>query len=150
MPHRFVGSATVVVDRPAEEVFDYLLDVRRHGEWSPKPYRVEGIEGPVEAGSTFTSYGWIPGDGDHRNEVEVIEVDPPSRLKFKSVESGEEFFNTYLLTAHGQSTTVEKHFDMPRPAGALGVVFPLIFAAVVKPGIGKGMKMFQEKVNAGI
>lgn len=149
MANRFTGSATVVVDRSPEDVFEYLRDVHRHNEWSPKPYRVEGIEGPVELGSTFKSYGWIPGDAEHQNDVEVVELDAPNRLKFKSIESGEEFINTYVVTPEGSSSRVEKMYDMPKPKGALGIVFPVVFATVVKPAIAKGMDMFKQKLDAG-
>ena len=38
-----IANASVVVNRRPEEVFAYLADVSRHGEWSPKPYRVEAL-----------------------------------------------------------------------------------------------------------
>jgi len=61
MAKRSVASWNVDVQRSAEETFAYLLDVSKHGEWSPKPFTVEGLSaGPVTQGATFTSYGVIP------------------------------------------------------------------------------------------
>ena len=73
-------TASVHVERPPTEVFDYLADVARHVEWSPKAYRVEGVAvgHQVTEGKRFTSYGWLPGDKDHRNDVEVTAVQAPS------------------------------------------------------------------------
>ena len=62
MSERSVNRFTITIDRTPEDVFDYLADVSRHAEWSPKPYRVEGTSGPVKVGDTFASIGTIPGD----------------------------------------------------------------------------------------
>ena len=66
-----IANASVVVNRRPEEVFAYLADVSRHGEWSPKPYRVEALtEGPVRVSSRFRSVGWLPRQPETVNEVE--------------------------------------------------------------------------------
>jgi hypothetical protein len=98
---------TVVVQRPQQEVFDYLTQVSRHGEWSPKPWRVEGDPGALIQGSKFTSYGWVPGDKEHRNEVEVTE----------------------------SGTSVERTFEFPDPTGPIRMIFPT--TGVLKLGAGQ-------------
>lgn len=146
---RMQATSTVVVARPPEDVFNYLRDVHRHNEWSPKPYRVEGIEGPVGAGSTFVSYGWIPGDAEHRNEVEVTNFEPSRRIEFTAREQGEEFFSTYVLTPDGEGTRVDKIINMPRPSGLIGVLFPVLFSGLIKPATNKGMGMLKERLEKG-
>ena len=52
------GTATlhngVDLARRAEEVFDYLSDLRNEKEWNPKMQRVEAVtDGPPRAGSKF-------------------------------------------------------------------------------------------------
>ncbi|MBI3979703.1 MAG: SRPBCC family protein [Chloroflexi bacterium] len=48
-----VGQATVVVNRPAGVVWEYLCDLARHGEWTGE--QVELVEAPatLAAGATF-------------------------------------------------------------------------------------------------
>src|SRR4051812_7429294 len=87
----------VTIAKPADEVFAYLADVTKTGEWSPKAYRVEDVSGPAALGATFTSYGWVPGDKDHRNNVEVTAYDPPRSIAFTSKEKGESFVSTFTL-----------------------------------------------------
>jgi uncharacterized protein YndB with AHSA1/START domain len=137
----------VTIAKPAEEVFAYLADVTRHGEWSPKPYRVEDVSGPVARGTTFTSYGWVPGDKEHRNEVEVTAYDAPRTIAFTSREKGEQFVNTFTLTPAGDGTTVTREMDMPRPGGAFGMVFPLVAHGFVKPAVGKGMGLLRKRLE---
>ena len=147
MSGRATALLSIVVNRPPDDVFAYLADVRRHHEWSPKAYRVEGIEGPVQLGSTFTSYGWVPKDADHRQDVEVTAFDPPRRLQFTSREKGENFLNTYVLTQQGTGTKVDRTIDMPKPGGVGGALFPLVLGGFIKPATNKGMKMLKENLE---
>ena len=63
--------STVVVQQSPEKVFDYLADITRHGEWSPKAYTATALtDGPVRIGSKYQSVGWLPGDAQHQNHGE--------------------------------------------------------------------------------
>lgn len=151
MADRVTVVSSVQVERPPAEVFDYLTDVARHSEWSPKAYRVEGISAGdhVAKGTRFTSFGWLPNDKDHRNEVQATEVTPPERLVLTSTESGEQFVSTFTLTPTGAGTRVERVMDMPRPGGVLGVVFPVIKAVLVQPDVNKGLSNLKARLEAG-
>ena len=80
MARRATVVSAVQVDRPPAEVFAYLADVARHGDWSPKAYRVDGVapREQMTTGTRFTSYGWLPNDRNHRNDVEATDVQPPA------------------------------------------------------------------------
>ncbi len=149
MTSRAVATCTVTVARRPDEVFAYLCDANRHGEWSPKAYRVEGLtDTPIRMGTTWTSYGWVPRDPQHRNEVEVTDLSAPTRLRLVSIESGEEFINTFTLTPEGPGTRVERVMDLPRPGGMLGAVFPLLMKGLVKPGVQKGLTMLKTNLES--
>lgn len=149
MSGRAKAQCSVVVQRKPEEVFAYLADVRRHAEWSPKAYRVEGLDGPVGLGTTFTSYGWVPKDAEHRNDVEVTVFEPSTRLRFTAHEKGEDFLSTYVLSPQGNATKVAKLIDMPKPPGVSGAFFPLVVGGFIKPATQKGMNMLKAKLEAG-
>jgi uncharacterized protein YndB with AHSA1/START domain len=150
MARRATVVSAVQVDRPAAEVFPYLADVARHGEWSPKGYRVEGVAAgeQVAVGDRYASFGTLLNDKDHRNDVEVTEVSAPTRLVLTSTEGGEHFVSTFTLTPTGSGTRVERVMDMPRPGGALGVAFPLISALVIKPDVSKGLGKLKARLEA--
>ena len=148
MPDRFTPTWTISIDRPQQQVFDYITDVARHGEWSPKPYRVEGApSAPVTSGTTFVSYGWIPGDKEHRNDCQVTAVDAPNSLVIRSKEKDAEFVNTFRLSTNNGATVVEREIDMPKPPGVVGVLFPVLLATVIRPGVQKGMKMLKTNLE---
>ena len=148
MSGRLVANWTIDVDRPPEAVFDYLVDVSKHVEWSPKPYRTDGLEpGPVSVGTSFTSRGWVPGDSDHVNVVTVTAVDRPTRLVLESKEKDDVFVNTFVISAAGSGSRVERTMDMPTPGGVLGFVFPLAVRLIAKPNIQKGMDLLKTKLE---
>ena len=123
MSGRAKTQVSIVINRKPDEVFSYLADIHKHAAWSPKAYRVEGIDGPVQLGSTFTSYGWVPKDADHRN--------------------------TYVLTPQGNATRIDRTLDFPKPPGFTGAMFPLILGGFIKPATNKGMKMLKANLETG-
>ena len=146
---RIQVTAAVDVDRPPAEVFGYLADVARHGEWSPKPLRIEGVApgSAAAAGTRFTSYGWVPGDGDHRNDNEVTRSEAPSRLELVSMDGTSRFTSVFIVGPRGAGSRVERVLDMPRPGGLLGVVFPLLARFLVRPDVAKGLGMLKANLE---
>jgi uncharacterized protein YndB with AHSA1/START domain len=139
MSARTTMTWTTSIARPPDIVFAYLADVTKHGEWSPKPYRVEGASGLVTTGDTFTSIGTMPYEKNHRNDVTVTECSPPSRLRLDAEEKGEHFINTFELRAEGGSTVLTRTMDVPKPGGLAGAAFPIIKALFIKPDVQKGL-----------
>ena len=145
-----VVKTAVQINRRPEEVWTYLADFNRHAEWSPKSWKMESLtEGPVRVGSKFRSTGWVPRDANHINDVEVTAMEPPRRLAFSAMEKGQVFRNEFRLTPQDGGTRVDRTLDMPKPTGAIRLVFPLIVAGVVKPGVQKGMNMLKAKLEQG-
>jgi uncharacterized protein YndB with AHSA1/START domain len=149
MTDRVTARWAVDIKRGAGEVFDYLADFSRHGEWSPKPFRTENLApGPASPGLTFVSYGAIPGDKEHRNEVAVTEVQRPTRLVFSSTEpNGEVFVNTFIVTPEDGASHVEREWDFPKPGGVMGLLFPIFMRAYVRPQVQKGLDKLKEVVE---
>jgi uncharacterized protein YndB with AHSA1/START domain len=149
MAERMSASWTVTIDRAPEDVFAYLADVTKHSEWSPKPFRAEGVSGAVKTGDTFTSVGTIPGDKNHRNEVTVTECSAPTRLVLDAMDKGEHFVNSFDLQAQGGGTLVTRTMDTPKPGFPLSMVFPLIMVAFVKPDVQKGLQNLKATLENG-
>jgi uncharacterized protein YndB with AHSA1/START domain len=139
-----VTTWTVTVNRTPQEVFAYLTDMEHHGEWSPKPYSITPLgEGPLAVGSRYRSTGWIPRDPNHVNEVEITAIEPPRRFSFNSIEAGAVSKHDFLLTAQDGGTKVDRVIDMPKPKGAPGLAFPVLFATFIKPAIQKDLESFK-------
>jgi hypothetical protein len=80
MPGRF--GASVVIDRPIQEVFDYLADGTRDAEFSPRVLEIAKTpEGPSAAGTVFKSKVKDAGMTTNR-EIELTAVDAPTRIRW--------------------------------------------------------------------
>jgi uncharacterized membrane protein len=76
-------SESIEIDRRPEDVFAYLDDVERHGEWQEQIVGVERQDdGPLRVGSRVTETRRVPG-GDRTMTYEVTEHDPPRESSFR-------------------------------------------------------------------
>ena len=147
MAERTVMEFTITIDRSPALVFDYVVDVSKHSEWSPSPFRIEGCNGPVKVGDTFSSIGVLPGDKNHRNEVTVTECSPPDRLVLDCTDHDKHFLNTFTFEAVGGGTKLTRLVDAPKPTFPLSVVFPLIKTAFINPEVNKGLAMLKANLE---
>ena len=76
-------SESIEIDRTPEDVFAYLDDVERHGEWQEQIVTVEPQDdGPLRVGSRVKETRRVPG-GDRTMTYEVTEHKPPRQSSFR-------------------------------------------------------------------
>jgi uncharacterized membrane protein len=76
-------SESIEIDRRPEEVFAYLDDVKRHGEWQSQIVDVQRQDdGPLRVGSRVKETRRVPG-GDRSMTYEVTEHEPPRQSSFR-------------------------------------------------------------------
>ena len=149
MADRIVETFSVVVNKPADEVFAFISDVNNHAKWSATAYRVEEVSDPsFAAGSKFASYGVSRDSADKRNEVTVAANEPNSVFSLSSIEDGDTYINTFNLTPDGDGTKVDKVIDMPKPGGPMGMMFAGIFKSVIAPRIAESMDKLKAVVES--
>ena len=74
-------SATIEVDRPAEDAFAIVADPMRRRRLLPDNFRDFRVLSDVEGGpGTRTGFRIVTPQGDHRSEIEVTAWDPPHTL----------------------------------------------------------------------
>jgi uncharacterized membrane protein len=77
---------TIEIARRPEEVFAYLDDLSRHGEWQEQIESVEVLtEGPTRVGSRAVDTRRVPG-GRRRITYEITEHDPPRKASFRGLD----------------------------------------------------------------
>jgi uncharacterized protein YndB with AHSA1/START domain len=95
---------SVEIDRPPEEVFAYLDDVERHGEWQEDVVGVERVtEGPIRQGSRVRETRHVPG-GNRSMTYEVTEHDPPRQSSFRVLDGPIRAVGTISVEPAGDGT----------------------------------------------
>jgi uncharacterized membrane protein len=76
---------SIEINRRPEEVFAYVDDLSRHGDWQQNivSTRVE-TEGPTRVGTRATNRRRVPG-GERDISFEITEHDPPHKVSFRGV-----------------------------------------------------------------
>ena len=109
------------VAAPIEGVFALWTDLDRMTEWVGGVTKVTDVSGPVaRAGTTWTT--WF---GRMRSHTEVIEADPPHRLRTRfgnAILRGE---NVAVFTAEGDGTRIDQEF---RTEGLVAAVAGWLFS----------------------
>jgi uncharacterized membrane protein len=104
---------SVEIKRSPEEVFAYLDQLDRHGEWQEAivDTKVE-TEGPTRVGTRATNRRRVPG-GQRELTYEITEHDPPRRVSFKGVNGPVRARGTVVVEPVGDGASrVTLEFDL--------------------------------------
>ena len=122
----FVRSVAVVIARPREEVFAFVADARNRPQWD-ESVDSEELTSPEPIGVGTTVRTRLTSMGrEYEYTWEVVEHDPPDRMRIESTSGPFPTTLTYVLSdAAGGGTAVD--FSVAgSPAGSLRLLQPLI------------------------
>ena len=123
MPH---AEYTVIIDRTAREVFDYLADGTHNSEWRAGVLDIERTTASTGEGAAYRQVLAGPGgrriDGDYRITV----FNPPRRLEFLVTAGPARPAGVFELTDGTDRATVVRFALDLRPAGFMKLMTPMI------------------------
>jgi hypothetical protein len=116
------GRLSCRVGRDAEDVFDFLADIRNERAWNPRVVRIEkATDGDVGAGTRFESEY----KGLGRLDTEIVDYDRPRRLGFRSEGPRMRIAGTFVVSRAGEGTQVDLTAGF-QPQGVFRVLAPLM------------------------
>lgn len=117
-----------IINAPIDAVWPWISDIKKHSQWSPKPYSVELVSGEDgEVGSKYQSSGWVPpAEKNHRNDVELTEIVPKSKIVFMAHDDNGFYKNTFTLESVGQGTKVTFQNIFPQMKGMGRILVPIL------------------------
>ena len=138
-----------MIDAPAEAIWPWIADITKHAQWSPKPYSVQLISGENGAvGSKYRSVGFVPPrEKNHKNEVEITQVVPNSKIVYRAHDENGYFTNTFTLQAMGSGTQITFQHDFPKMKGAGRILLPLLLPTVGKKDAMVRLGMLKAKAE---
>ena len=115
----------IVIDRPVDEVFDYVADQSNEPQYNPQMVRAEKITtGPVSAGTKFRSAVASRGRTAEML-IEITGYDRPHRLASATTMRQADISYT-LIFEPAASATRMRWSGQVRPKGAFKLLGPLI------------------------
>jgi len=117
-----IVTLTQVIERPAQDVFDAIIDVARFPAWNPTTKRARRLsDGPTGEGTRFEFE--VRGFGRFAIELREFDRNRQVRLvpQIKSFMGGHRF----ILTAEGAHTRVDHELEMT-PRGLFKTFAPML------------------------
>ena len=111
------------IERPAQEVFDRLVDVERLPEWQSSAVSSH-VEGPMGLGARVHETRRLLGREAH-SELEVAAFEPPRRLTLHTVQGPVKVDVDHLLESQGDGTLLSVVAEAD-PGTMLGLAKPLL------------------------
>ena len=142
-------TETIEIARPPEEVFAYLDDLSRHGEWQEQIVDVAvETEGPTRVGTRATETRRVPG-GPRTFTYEITEHDPPNRAAFRVLDGSVRPYGTVTLTPLGGGTRTRYTLEMDFEGHGLGKLLAPLARRDARKQVPKDMQRLKERVEAG-
>jgi carbon monoxide dehydrogenase subunit G len=144
VPGRFEG--TTVVDRPIEQVFDFLADGTNDPKFSPRVLEIaKATDGPVGVGTVYKSTVKDAGVKTNR-EFEITEFERPTRIRWaersKNQVTAPE--GGYDLAPEGSGTRVTIHNVLE------GHGIGKLFAPLALRSARKGADQFAQSIKSAV
>jgi uncharacterized membrane protein len=120
-------SESIEISRRPEEVFAYLDDVERHGEWQEQIVAVEPQgDQPIGVGKRVRETRRVPG-GDRSMTYEITEHDPPRQSSFRVLDGPVRGVGTVLVEPVRDGSRSKVTFTIEFEGHGLGgkVLLPL-------------------------
>ena len=142
-------TESIEIDRRPEEVFAYLDQLDRHGEWQGTiiSTRVE-TEGPTRVGSRAVDRRQVPG-GPRDIPYEVTQHDPPRKVSFRGVEGPVRPVGTVTVEPldDGSRSRVSLEFDLQ--GHGIGKLFAPFARRQAAKQIPEDQKRLKQRLEAG-
>lgn len=119
----------IIIKAPQEQVFSYVSDLSRHGEWSSDPVEITVVKStPQKIGDRYRSIAQSHGV-TFRSELVVTEYAPISRFAFVGQDSTGRVEHLFKFRANGKDTHVERQMQFEvnfmQWLAYLAVVYPV-------------------------
>ena len=139
-------QSSVSIARPADQVFDYLIEPAKQALWSDVPMR-KVTEGPLGAGSRMeVTFGMGPLKA--LIGLELGPVEPGRRMAFKSYSGPIRWDGEYRLAASGTDATEVSQDGRLTFTGLWRLLEPLVGGEISK-GEVKELERLKAAVEAG-
>jgi len=140
-------KTSIHINASVEDVFSYVTDLTRHGEWAANPLTVEAVsEEPISIGSEYRSHTRVMGKNVSAI-LRVTEYEPNSRFSFTVDDSSGHHVHEFTFRWLIGGTLMERKtsHDMSLVSGLMFQAFGWRF--IGKPGMEQAYHSLKEHLE---
>jgi len=139
---------SIEIDRPAEEVFAYLDQLDRHGEWQSSlvSAKVE-TDGPTRVGTRVLERRKVPG-GARDIPYEITAHDPPRKASFRGTAGPVRPVGTVTVDPVGESSS-RMTLELDLEGHGIGKLFAIFARRQAAREVPASHEKFKELLETG-
>ena len=139
----------IEVGRSPEDVFTYVDQLERHGEWQTQIISVtRETEGPTRVGTRATDLRKVPG-GKQSVTYEITEYDPPRRVSFRGLNGPIRPVGTMTVESIGEGRSrITLELDL-QGHGLLGALLGPLARSDARKQIPRDQQRLKERLESG-
>jgi uncharacterized membrane protein len=140
---------SVEIDRRPEDVFAYLDDVERHGEWQEQIVDVRRqTDGPTRVGTHVAEKRRVPG-GDRKMTYEITEHDPPRRSSFRVLDGPVRAAGTVKVEPVGDGSRSKVSIELDFEGHGFGKLIAPMVRSQARRQVPKDQARLKERLESG-
>jgi uncharacterized membrane protein len=140
---------TVEIARSPQDVFAYLDDLGRHGEWQEQIVDVKvETEGPTRVGSRATDTRRVPG-GPRQFTYEITEHDPPRKASFRVVDGPVRPFGSITVEPVGDGSSSRVTLSLDFEGHGVGKLLAPLARRDARKQVPKDQARLKERLESG-
>ncbi|HLK43824.1 MAG TPA: SRPBCC family protein [Thermoleophilia bacterium] len=120
------AERTVTIDRPVQQVFDYIADGTNNPHWRAGVLEIERTSTDVGVGATYRQVLQGPGGRRIAGDYRVTTFSPPNRLEFAVIAGPARPTGVFDLTEEGPARTKLTFSLDLRPTGIMRLMSGMI------------------------
>lgn len=141
---------SIEIARPPEDVFGYVDDFDRHGEWQEAIISSKRItEGPTRVGTLVTDNRRMPGGMKVDATYEIVEYDPPQRSKFKVINGPVRAAGTITVESLDDGTRSRLTIELDLQGHGIGTLMAPMARRQARKQVPKDQRRLKEILEAG-
>lgn len=138
------AEGNITINRPVNEVFDFILDGTHNQLWRPGVMDVQRVSSPPDGVGAKFKQGMKGPGGRIEADYEIVECIPNQRIKFRVIAGPARPTGSYDFQTHDGATTVTFILDF-QPKGLSRLMDPLIAKQMqVEVGTLSNLKTYLE------
>jgi uncharacterized membrane protein len=141
--------ASVSINRSPEDVFAYMSDLSRHGEWQEMIQKVEVLtDGPTRVGTQAKDLRKPPFGPAVWATYEITELDPPRLATFRGIDGPIRVIGTVTVAPEGEGSRVSLEFDA-EPHGLMGKLMMPMVRKQMRTQVPADQQRLKERLESG-